>query len=171
MVPANCLLLNLLCCALESRTSYSSNSFCVSMYQLQAPYSLGSSSLMLPSCSAMRPQQTTKLNCSGNTYHSCSLHRCLQTTTPTFMPILFTSRPTQAVYTSLSTFVKFNLHNMYIQVAIVLYSISEHTCTYHMHAPLSTRFGNILLYSCTAFSHQRFSHVHGCMHAAWCMCT
>ena len=41
--PANCLLLNLLCCAVEFIISYSdfSNALCVSMYQLQAPYSLG----------------------------------------------------------------------------------------------------------------------------------
>ena len=75
VVPANCLLLNLLCCALKSRTSFSSNSLCVSIqYQLQAPYSWINVSLMQLSCSAMRPQQTTKINCSVNAYHSCSLY-------------------------------------------------------------------------------------------------
>ena len=95
--------------------------------------------------SAMRPQQTTKLNCSGNTYHSCSLHRCLQTTTPTFMPTLFSSRPAQTLYTSLPTFVKFNLHNTYIQVASVLQYIRTHLyiCLCHC-VPDSTHA--ILLY-------------------------
>ena len=113
----------------------------------------------------MRPQQTTKLNCSGNTYHSCSLHCCLQTTTPTFMPTPFNSRPAQTLYTSLPTVVKFNLHNMYIQVASVLQYIRIHLyiCMHHC-VPESA----ILLYSCTAFSHQCFSHVHECMHVAWC---
>ena len=153
------------------RTSYSSNSLYMCFHvSVAGSIFFGLIHLLCSHLarSAMRPQQTTKLNCSGNTYHSCSLHCCLQTTTPTFMPTLLSPRPAQTLYTSLPTFVKFNLHNTYIQIASVLQYIRTHlyTCLYHC-VPDSAHAILPYIYSCTAFSHQHFSHVHRCMHAAW----
>ena len=129
-IPANYLLLDQLCCALEFWTSYSSNSLRVSMYQLQAPFSVGSS-LTQPSHSAMRPWLTTKLNCSVNAYHSCSLHRCLQTMHHTHFhahTVLLQASTNIVHFTANVCEVQSSY--TYISRQLVSYSISEHTCTY-----------------------------------------
>ena len=117
----------------------------------------------------MRPQQTTKINCSVNAYHISlfNIHRCLQTTTPTFMPTLFSSRPAQTLYTSLPTFVKFNHHNTYIQIASVLQYSHLYICMCHCVPDSAIA----IQYSCTAVTHQRFIHVHAWVYACSCFVT